>query len=79
MLKLHHLPLQESYGTNASINRVSQPCLSLICQRIHCVLSLLFWHLNQDLAHIAGSKHLVHLGKLLALIRPKINVSNDPL
>ncbi|BAT86454.1 hypothetical protein VIGAN_04410700 [Vigna angularis var. angularis] len=76
MLKLDHLPLQQSYGTNASINGVSEPCLGLIRERIDGVLSLLFRHFDQDLADIAGSKNLVHLGKLLALIRPKVRCKN---
>ena len=72
MLKLHHLPLQQCYGTNASINRVPKPCLRLISERVHGVLALLLRHLDEDLAHIAGTKHLVHLGEFLALVWAKV-------
>jgi len=72
VLKLHHLPLQKSYGTNTSINGVPEPGFCFISKRIHRVLSLLLGNFNEDLAHIAGSKHLVHLGKFLALIRAKV-------
>jgi len=72
MLKLHHLPLKKSYGTNTAINGVPKPCFCFISKRIHCVLSLLLRNFDEDLAHIAGSKHLVHLGKFLALIRAKV-------
>ena len=72
MLKLHHLPLQQSYGTNASINRVPKPCFRLISKWIHRVLSLFLRNLNEDLAHIACPEHLVHLGEFLALVRAKV-------
>jgi len=72
VLKLHHLPLKKSYGTNTSINGVSEPGFGFISERIDRVLSLLLGNFDEDLAHIAGSENLVHLGKFLALIRAKV-------
>jgi len=71
VLKLHHLPLKKSYGTNTSINGVSEPGFGIISERIRRVLSLLLGNFDEDLAHITGSENLVHLGKFLALIRTK--------
>lgn len=72
VLKLEHLPLQESNGSNAAINRVSEPSLCLVGQGIHSVLPLLLGDFNQDLAHIAGSEHLVDFGEFLALVGTEV-------
>lgn len=76
MLQLDHLPLQQGYGTNATIDRVPKPCFSLVSQGIHRLLSLLFGHFDQDLAHIAGTKNLVDLGEFLRFIGSKIWCEN---
>lgn len=72
MLKLEHLPLEKSYGTDTSINGVSEPGFCFVSKRIDGVLSLLLGNFDEDLADIAGSKNLVHLRKFLALIRTKV-------
>lgn len=72
MLELNHLSLEQSYGANATIYRVSKPGLSLIGKRIDSVLTLLLRDFNQDLAHIAGTKHLVNFGEFLGLIGPEV-------
>lgn len=72
MLELDHLPLQQSYGSNASVNRVLEPGLCFVSQGIHRVLPLLLRDLNEDLAHIAGSEHLVDFGEFLALVGTEV-------
>jgi len=72
LLELKNLSLEHWNGTNATIHRIFDPCFCFICQRIHSILSLIGLHLVQNLAHVACTKNLVHICKLLRLLWRKI-------
>ena len=55
-----NLLLQSKNGGHTTINRIRQPCLSLIGYGDHRLVAAVHRNMQQELRHVACAKHLVH-------------------
>ncbi|KAL6005184.1 hypothetical protein ACLOJK_005746 [Asimina triloba] len=76
---LINLLLQREYGGHTSIDRIVEPCLGLVRYGYNRIMAPVGRYVQQQLRHIAGTKHLVHRGEPgRALVRPEIGCENAP-
>lgn len=68
-LELAELVLEDRDDAHAAVNWVSEPHVSLISQGVDGVFALVWVQFVEKLRHVAGTKHFVHVGKLLGLVR----------
>lgn len=66
------LPLKEGDGTDAPVDRVPDPGRGLKGKWAHSIISLVRGDLIEELGHIARTKYLVNVSKLLSLLRWEI-------
>lgn len=67
-----HLLLEGEEGPNASIDRVLDPCICLVAQRVDGIVSRRGRELLQPLGDVGGPEDLVYVGEPRALVRLEV-------
>ncbi|KAF2542344.1 hypothetical protein F2Q68_00032960 [Brassica cretica] len=76
MLRLKHLLLRRSYGSDATVNRILETNGSFVSQRVNGFLSLFFRNLTEKLTDLAGSKYFVDFGESYGAASAEIRSEN---
>jgi len=78
LLQAVDLALEHGDGADAAVDGVLDARLGLVGERAHGVLPLVRQQLVEQLGHVAGAEHLVHVGELLRLLRREVGREHAP-